>query len=903
MAEIGTDDLRFDAAETARLFTETYGRDLEPDVIADVAARTEGWAASLQLVQAALRDRSPGEIRRFVRGLTGADQELYDYLAEEVVGDLPDDLQLFLMRTSILQAVSADLAGVVADLDEVDVGRLTVAAERLTLLSRPPRSSRGPRRYHPLVREFLEARLRSSIGSAAVALLHHRVAEAATGLDWRIAAYHYREAGDPAAVAATISNAIPEIMGGGMHSMASDEIDRIPSESRLPVLSLVASRIHMQQRKDESAFALSHSVLDQVRPGTVESDFALLNLVTLSLQRAGTGRTRPLAQRLRDTTSNDDLRLIADGISLVLDSADRGSLDELASHLRLMADRHRGIHNHYYGVTMLNLAITSTIQDDLQAARDAADEAVEALETTSSQIELAAALMARAYVLTLLGLDQDARDAMNRAATIDELEVSIEKAELADSFLDPSGAEGLLAILNGHQGLIPRGQFAIQSAWFYARRGQHEEARKVLLASSTDDMTLVAQRSAYLATKAYLALASGSTTAGPSIAEAQGLATRQNATRWRRIAELMASVLSSPGDLNATVLALGGSAPWHLTFLADLVCERLDLVNDDARTAIAQAAQMHPGRWRFVLRDRVTSARSGEGLHAARLLEAIGEQSDVLRLRAYARRQARGRGASGLGRDLAKRLATRVIVHDQDRVTIDAGHRHIQGSSVRRKVLALLCFLLTKPTLSSTRDQVLDALWPDMSPVDALNSLNQTVYFLRRVLEEPYVDDLSPGYLHHDSDLIWLDPELVTSSSNECRRLIKALPFSPSPDQVSELIDAYEGRFALDFEYEEWASPYRDWLHASFLEIVERAVADDTASGHFDRGIRPCSPRAGCRPKCGECRGFLAASLSRDWGTCRRGRAVLPLRGRHARAARGGTSTPRGYLGIGKVPY
>lgn len=86
-------------------------------------------------------------------------------------------------------------------------------------------------------------------------------------------------------------------------------------------------------------------------------------------------------------------------------------------------------------------------------------------------------------------------------------------------------------------------------------------------------------------------------------------------------------------------------------------------------------------------------------------------------------------------------------------------------------------------------------------------------------------------------DLIWLDPELVTSSSNECRRLIKALPFSPSPDQVSELIDAYEGRFALDFEYEEWASPYRDWLHASFLEIVERAVAEDTASGHFDRGI------------------------------------------------------------------
>ena len=103
-----------DAAPVRR---DATGATLEPDVLADVVARTEGWAASLQLVQAALRDRTPAEIRRFVRGLTGADQELYDYLAEEVVGDLPDDLQQFLMRTSILQTVTPDLAAVVTELD------------------------------------------------------------------------------------------------------------------------------------------------------------------------------------------------------------------------------------------------------------------------------------------------------------------------------------------------------------------------------------------------------------------------------------------------------------------------------------------------------------------------------------------------------------------------------------------------------------------------------------------------------------------------------------------------------------------------------------------------------------------------------------------------------------------
>src|SRR5215207_1006030 len=66
VAELGTNDLRFDASETIQLFTETYGRQMEPDVLADLAVRTEGWIASLQMVQAALRDRSPADIRRFV---------------------------------------------------------------------------------------------------------------------------------------------------------------------------------------------------------------------------------------------------------------------------------------------------------------------------------------------------------------------------------------------------------------------------------------------------------------------------------------------------------------------------------------------------------------------------------------------------------------------------------------------------------------------------------------------------------------------------------------------------------------------------------------------------------------------------------------------------------------------
>ena len=133
---------------------------------------------------------------------------------------------------------------------------------------------------------------------------------------------------------------------------------------------------------------------------------------------------------------------------------------------------------------------------------------------------------------------------------------------------------------------------------------------------------------------------------------------------------------------------------------------------------------------------------------------------------------------------------------------------------------------------------MLEALWPDLDPLDAVNSLNQTVYFLRRVLEENYVDDLSPGYLHHDSDLdlarsaIWSESKQRMPTADQVNASI-----ADGRIKSSQLADLYRGRFALDFEYEEWASPYRDWLHASFLEIVERAVTSDLDTGHYQRGI------------------------------------------------------------------
>jgi DNA-binding SARP family transcriptional activator len=276
--------------------------------------------------------------------------------------------------------------------------------------------------------------------------------------------------------------------------------------------------------------------------------------------------------------------------------------------------------------------------------------------------------------------------------------------------------------------------------------------------------------------------------------------------------------------------------PVYLSILAELIADRLLDADEPLLQRISSEARLRPERWRPVLRH-VADGNSPSKWKAGRVLDEIGEQEDVARLRALAK-AGRGRLADRtLGRRLARRLAPRVFVEDEGRLAVRVGDRVVPGNDIRRKVLALLSFLVSRRGFSATRDEVLEALWPELEPTIALNSLNQTVYFLRRVFEPEFSEDLSPGYLQHDSNVLWLDTELVSARSTFCWDLVRKATAGWSPADVESLASNYVGKFALDFTYEEWAIAYRDSLHAAFLQVIETAVARDTGMGAFDRAI------------------------------------------------------------------
>ena len=827
VAEMNADDLRFDLAETERLFRDTYGRPLEPDVLADLTDRTEGWAASLEMVNAAMRDRPPSEVRAFVRTLTGAHGDLYDYLAEELISDLDPSMRQFLMETSLLQVVDPAVVRVITGLADDRCLELLGIARRLGLLARRGAAGRQALGFHPLVREFLEARLKRTAGEDVVRELHRKVADHTRTKDWRLAAHHYASAGDTRQVREVVEGAVPSIMGTGEFALAASFLEHTADEGSAPQ-QLLASR--MDLHRGQSASALRHAEtavdlalsLDDRELG----DYALANMVNVLYQGGELDKAREVAETLSQRTNSAVLKPISVGMISLIDGSRDANLDDIRAALVELAGQHERTGLGYYaGITWLNIADLDRARGDIAASERAARLSIDALSGVRLGFEIETARIALIWALALKG---DWESALLQMNDVEQTpfeavrgEVLVELAEIHTRLGDATTAEGLVERAAADPALseVFNDLIHLIRAEIELRRGD-SQAAGVALAQINHERPhptfgFVGRLRFAIAMRAIL---SGEPEASSLAASSLHLAAAQGARPLASASKVLLAIADG-SRLDEMVEATAADYPWTLSILAEALSLRLDTIGTQGSETIALEARRRPTRWREPLRAALKQGSGEVRLRSATLLDEIGERRDIALLRAVAK-SLRGRpGAANLGRGLSHRLAKRVVVMDQGRVHVRVGDEVITGTDIRRKVLALLCFLITRPQLAATRDQVLEALWPDFEPDVAGNSLNQTVYFLRRVFEPEYDDEISPGYVHHGSDVVWLDPGLVTSHSRQARLAMRTAEADPTPEHVEAVSAAYIGRFALDFAYEDWAVPYRDTLHAAYLEI------------------------------------------------------------------------------------
>jgi LuxR family maltose regulon positive regulatory protein len=153
--ELGTGDLCFNLEEATLFLQRATGLDLPAQDVQHLQDQLEGWAAGLQLAALSLQHSPPGSTP--LAKISGRQQFIADYLSEELLDQLPADVISFLLKTSILEHLSASLCEAVTGIPGGQ--SMLERLKRQNLFIQALNEERTWFRYHPLFVEFLRGEL------------------------------------------------------------------------------------------------------------------------------------------------------------------------------------------------------------------------------------------------------------------------------------------------------------------------------------------------------------------------------------------------------------------------------------------------------------------------------------------------------------------------------------------------------------------------------------------------------------------------------------------------------------------------------------------------------------------------------------------------------------------------
>ena len=227
LAELRAAELRFTSEEAAALLGEAAGAALPAPAMGALVARTEGWAAGLQL--AALSLRGQADAAGFVAAFSGSHRFVLDYLTDEVLAGQAGPVRAFLLETSMLERLSGELcdavtgrAGSQAMLEDI---------ERAGLFLVPLDGVRGWWRYHHLFADLLRARLQAE-QPGRVPVLHRAAAAWCDEHDLADdAVRHALAAGDAAWAARLVERNVEALLGRSEGATLRRWLSALPAES------------------------------------------------------------------------------------------------------------------------------------------------------------------------------------------------------------------------------------------------------------------------------------------------------------------------------------------------------------------------------------------------------------------------------------------------------------------------------------------------------------------------------------------------------------------------------------------------------------------------------------------------------------------------------------------------
>jgi LuxR family maltose regulon positive regulatory protein len=188
LAGLGNEDLRFTAAEIQQLLKQNHNIELPMKEAERLAEQSEGWITAILLTTHTLWK---GLLRTMTRA-QGDDSQIFAYLAREVLEQQTDEVQAFLKGSSTLERMNPRLCDELLGIDN-SREMLALLEDKNLFISRLQGDGEDWYRYHQLFQEFLRSKLR--VEGDRYVLLHLKAGEIfELQENWDQAIRHYLQA-------------------------------------------------------------------------------------------------------------------------------------------------------------------------------------------------------------------------------------------------------------------------------------------------------------------------------------------------------------------------------------------------------------------------------------------------------------------------------------------------------------------------------------------------------------------------------------------------------------------------------------------------------------------------------------------------------------------------------------
>lgn len=227
LLKLDAEALRFDSAETQAFFSAVSGHSLSAAQTEVLLQATEGWAAGLQLASFALTATDQASV--FAERLPFARRSVEAYLNENVFVHVPEPLQDFLLRTSVLDRMSVPLCEAMTGSSEAHASFEWLMARNMFVRALDAEGQWY--RYHALFAEYLRKRLVRE-RPHEVAELHRRASDwfAAQSL-WAEAVRHALAAGDSDRAAGWVEQCAMNLVEASDVRTVLSWIAKLPAEA------------------------------------------------------------------------------------------------------------------------------------------------------------------------------------------------------------------------------------------------------------------------------------------------------------------------------------------------------------------------------------------------------------------------------------------------------------------------------------------------------------------------------------------------------------------------------------------------------------------------------------------------------------------------------------------------